>query len=626
MIITVKASSIWAFTLFLALSQQPRSPSEQELKRTSQRMEAVSMIQQAAAEATHWDNKNAAIQVLADAADLLWTDNPDQATRWLSKAWESINQVSELPQDERQAQFFTRSNQSELRTMVLNVARRHDAELYQSFLKKLQQDDAKETRHRGAFDDRTARSEQLLRMARQSLEADPEAAVALAERSLVDGISYSLQTFLTSLRKKNVALANHLFDLAITRFTRDEPDPSEGQILAGYLFQSGITFSASSSGQTILALNPAQQNLPAVASDEPQRAKRFLTAVFELVLARPVRLDSPEGKQRAQQILVLGNQVIRRYETFAPELTQSARGFLAQLQRQLSPDAEAGTLSETTRVAGNESTKPLTKEELYDAHISELENSAEKERNAMFKNVAYGKAAVTTKPVDYERGKRIAERIDDAELRDDVVSFVLYRAALFLVEQGDTNKASEIAPQIKNGARRAVAKIVISKKLLLAKVKDSAGGATLLARQRAFDMLADIERDLKGLGPSSDVARILLARSAVLGQLDQVQGLVALDQAIEVINKLDEFDFRVGAAPDLGVSVSASSGATVARPRSGFDLRSAIDPLVEGDFEDVVAAVGRLRAKELNGFARLETAKTFLRKTADAERTSAVSR
>jgi hypothetical protein len=139
-------------------------------------------------------------------------------------------------------------------------------------------------------------------------------------------------------------------------------------------------------------------------------------------------------------------------------------------------------------------------------------------------------------------------------------------------------------------------------------------------------MLADIERDLKGLGPSSDVARILLARSAVLGQLDQVQGLVALDQAIEVINKLDEFDFRVGAAPDLGVSVSASSGATVARPRSGFDLRSAIDPLVEGDFEDVVAAVGRLRAKELNGFARLETAKTFLRKTADAERTSAVSR
>jgi hypothetical protein len=491
--------------------------------------------------------------------------------------------------------------------------------LADKFLKELSQKEPDQKKTHGAFDDRTGRSEQLLQMAQQAVESSPDAAFALAEKSLVDGISYSLQNVLTSLRKKNVDSANRLFDLALARFSSREPDPSEAQVLAGYLFQSGFTFSANSSGQTILVMNPAQQNIPPVAASEPQRAGNFLTAVYEALLSRPIALDSPEGRQRAQQLIVLGDRVAGRYDTFAPELAQPARGFLTHLRGQLSTQSASPASSETARSApaGQDTTKRLTGEEIYEQRISELEDRAGREDNAKFKDIAYVEAALAAKPEDYQRAKRIADRIDDGDLRADAVSFVLYRAALFFVEQAEIEKAAEIAPQISDPLRRAVVQIGIAQRLLTLKSGNTGGGVSRLSRQRAFDLLTDIERDMKKAEPSSNVAKILLARAALLAKLDPMQAFIALRQAVQVINKLD-YNLRDGVAPDLGLGVSASSGATVARPRSGYDLRGAVDPLILTDFEEVSAVVEGLTTKEMNGMGRLEVAKLFLKKSASS--------
>jgi hypothetical protein len=262
----------------------------------------------------------------------------------------------------------------------------------------------------------------------------------LAEASLADGVSYSLQNVLTGLRKKNVALANRLFDLALARFGSSQPDSSEAEVLAGYLFLSGFTFSANSTGQTIMVMNPMQQNVPAVAPSEPQRARNFLVVVYQGILTRPISIDTPEDRQRAQKILNLGNRLANRYNTYAPDLAPAVQGFLAQLRSLLLPDGE--TTSATPSPTPGESTKRLTVDELYDKQISELEDSADKERNALFRKTAYVKAALATKPEDYLRGRRIAEKIDDDDLRADAVSFLLYRAALSFLAKGDLEKTS----------------------------------------------------------------------------------------------------------------------------------------------------------------------------------------
>jgi hypothetical protein len=602
-----------------ALSQQFAPTSEKELKRQRQRQQAISMVKQTAAEAPLWNDKNAAVQALAEAADLLWDETPGQAAKWLRKAWDMTNQVSSGPRDEKLKAFFTGSAQSELRTTVLSVARRHDTKLADELLKQMSEQEANDKTERGAFDDRTARSEQLLSMAQQIVDSNAEEAFSLAAGSLADGLSYKLQNILTSLRKKDVQLANRLFDLALAKFSSSLPDPAEAQILAGYLFRPGLTFSANSDGQQILVLNPAQQNLAAVASSEPQRAKSFLIAVYERLLTQPVAINTPEGKQRAQQILVLGNLIGSRYAGFAPELAPSAQGFLAQLHRLLVPITESDSISESSRIAskGEDSTKRLTKEELYEKNISELEDSAEKERNPAFRRVAYARAALATKPEDYIHAKRIAGNIDDDDLRADAVSFVLYRAALFFVENAEIEKASDISRTISDLPRRAVVRIAIAQSLLASKPGKIEPGEVNFAQQRAFEMLNDIDRDLNR-EPSAKAAKILFGRTAVLAKLNKDQALAALEQTVQMINKLDRFDLRDGSAPNLGLGGFSHSGSTVAGPKVGFGFRSAVERLITTDFEQISAVVGRLTPKEINGVGRLEVAKLYLQKTEDS--------
>ena len=111
--------------------------------------------------------------------------------------------------------------------------------------------------------------------------------------------------------------------------------------------------------------------------------------------------------------------------------------------------------------------------------------------------------------------------------------------------------------------------------------------------------------------------KIALGRTAVLAKLDEAQALVSLEQAVQMINKLESFDLRDRAAPDLGLGAAGTSGATVARPRIGFDFRSAIEPVIVTNFEQIAAMVERLTPKEVSGAARLEVAKLYLQKTKD---------
>ena len=280
------------------------------------------------------------------------------------------------------------------------------------------------------------------------------------------------------------------------------------------------------------------------------------------------------------------------------------------------PDSESGSVSGTSRTTSDsgDSTKRLTKEEFYEKNISDLEDSADKEGNAAFRKVAYVKAALATKPEDYVHAKRIAQKIDDDDLRADAVSFVLYRAALFFVEKAEIEKAIDIASTISDISRRAVVKIAIAQRLLPSKSEKVEPGEVNFAEQRALDLLNDIDRDLKREEPSANTAKILLGRTAVLAKLDKDQALASLEQTVQMINKLDRFDLLDGTAPNLGLGAFTASGATVAGPRIGFDFRSAIDPLITTNFEQIAAVADSLTAKELRGLGRLEVAKLYLKK------------
>lgn len=605
---------LFAASIFVSAQKRQPTPkilTEKERKLVSQKIQAVSMIERTAGEATFWDDKKTAVEALSDAADLLWAENAGQSARRLAKAWAMIGEVSDGEKDEKMSEFFNRSDKSALQATVLKIAYKHDAALAERFLKRLSESEPDERKDKGAFDDKSARSEQLLGLALQSIETNPNLAFSLAERSLADGISFTFQTVLTSLRQKDVNLANRLFDTALRRLST----PDEAQILAGYLFKSGFTFATDSSGGMILAVNPAQQNLPPVARSEPARAKNFLGAAYQAFFARPIALDTPENKRRAENLLVLGGQIAGRYNEYAPELAQPARLFLAQLQNQLRPDRQTEAATSESRLSSLP--KDATKEETYAALIADLEEKADKETDPVAKKLAYIRAAISTNAEDYKRGKNIAGKIDDEILREDVASFVLYRAALAFVEKKDVETAEELAAQTKEPLRRAVAKIAVAQ-LLLVPVRGEKPEQIDFKRQRAFSLLGDVQRDLKNEDASANLVKILFGATAVSSAFDKTQGLAVFEQSVQTVNKLDKFNLKDAAAPKLGIDLHSASSATVAAPRIGFGFAAAIAPLIETDFEQIAAAIERLTTKETRGVGRIELARAFFQKNKDA--------
>lgn len=601
-----------------ALPQEVARTSEKDLKRQRERAQAVLMVEQTASDAPLWDDRKSAVLALADAADLSWEQAPASARKWLAKAWELIDSVVEEPPNPSLKEFINRSHKSELQSIVLRVAHAHDRALAETFIKSLEDKELTEKKERGAFDDRTARSEQFLRLAQQAVDTNPDLAFALAQRSLVDGLSFTLQNVLTSLRRKSVDLSNRLFDLALARFSGSVTDPGEAEVLAGYLFQPGMTFSTNSAGSVIMSMNPMQRSDPVVAQSEPQRARAFLVAAYQAFLTRPMQTETPEAKMRAQKIWVFGTRNLGRYHTFATEFAGPARNFLAQLQTQIYPEGRGDPFSRDRQsgTGSDSTTKPRSEKEIYEARIADLEDRADKEAEPTAKKQAYVNAALAVDATDYERAKRIAEKIADDDLRSDVVSYVLYRAALAYVTQKDIDKALELATKLSNVQRRAMVKIAVAQSSLTSAGEGKPEPEELTVhQQRAFDLLRDVERDMKKETPSANAAKILLGRATLLGRLDKGQTLVSLSDAVLVINKLETFDLNDGSPPRLGLRMSSRSEALLDSPRLGFSFRRAVEPLIKTEFENLADLAGRFNRKEVRGAGRLAVAKLYLQAT-----------
>ena len=583
----------------LVAQQRSTSTNEKDIKRQRQQARAIALIEQVGSEAELWDDKRSAVEALANAADLLWDRNPSRSSKWLKKAWDLVGQVTESEQNPAIKEFVRQSDKAQLKAIVLRVAHSHDPNLADKLVQQIAEEQPEQKKERGAFDDRTSRSEQLLWLARQALETNPQLAFNLAQRSLTDGISFTLQNLMTGLRKKDVGLANQLFDLALARFSSGTPDPSEAEVLAGYMFLPGINYSSNAAGVVMMSMDSAFRGEPPASKSEPERARRFLLTAYQTFFTRPLPLETQEDRQRAQKIWVFGNRNLGRYDSVAPEFSVPLKSYLTQLESKLFPEGRGDPFG-TNRKASGEPAK--SDKERYESRIAALEERAEKTVDPAARNLAWVEVALAVDVEDYPRAKSYAEKISDDTLKADAISFVLFRSALAQVRKKDFDKATELAPQIANLPRRAVVKIAIAQ------------GLNDDQQQARFELLTDVERELRQEEPSANVAKILLGRVALVATLDRNQGLVALEQSLQAMNKLDHFDLKNTAAPRLGIKGSWRSENLADIPRVGFSFRSAVEPLIATEFDNLVNLTDTLKVREFRGLAQLEIARLFLEK------------
>jgi hypothetical protein len=562
-------------------------------------------------QALKWDDKQAAVRVLAQAADLLWRDNPERARAWLTRAWETTAELADEAADSSIRRFRNTSSQSQARAAVLIVAQKYDRPLADRLLNELA-DESKQPQHavrRGVFDDRTPRSEQLLNMALAVVEREPAAAADLAERSLVDGVSFQLQSLLIQLRLRDEAAANRVFDAAVNRLAVSSTNLSEAQVLASYLFTPGRVV-GSSGGAMALAVGtqtPALANTP--AESDLTRTRRFLSVMQRILLSMPVPATTAAPAQSTQEFVTLSASLGNGFRRYAPELWPPVELRLAQLMPALTPapaehrmPAPARERIATGQAAGAD------EKELNRLYAEGLEETAEKEQDPIARKLAFMRAALATTPEDLERGRRLAGKIDEDELRGQVISFLAYRAALRHLERGKVDEAVKVGVEARPIAR-AIILITAAQRTTAGHIDDSP--AQILGRRfQALDYLADAEKVLnRDAVPAALHVRLGLV--AALAPLDAQRAFAAFSLAITAINQDDSFDPAANSAPRI-VELAGDSPSLLPGIRSGYGFRDAVAPLAQTDFDGVVLAAAKLSAPAVRGTCMMEIARSVL--------------
>jgi hypothetical protein len=586
-----------------------KSVDEKESLLLQRRAKAINLVNSVTSDAPKWENKETAIRVLAEAADLLWDEDEISSRSWLQKAWDLTSKVEEKRNDETMRQFWRGSYRSKLKSIALEVAARRDSKLADKFLRQLQNETESGDSERGAFDDRTTQSEQLLRIALGLIESNPALAASLAERSLADGVSFNFQTVLVLLKQRDINLANRLFDAAVARVSANpNTQLSELQILQSFLFSPGLVSANGANGQTILAF-VAGQNPNAAPMVDAVRARNFLTAAHRILFAQQLPVDETSAVKFSQDFVLLSNTLAPHFRSYAPDLSVAVAAKTAQFAAKL-PKNRSLTATDEKQ---DESAKTLSPEKLYQKRIDELEAKAETENDPIAKKLAFAEAALNTNAEDFERGRFLAGKIEEEQLREEVLAFIFYRAALTYLEKGEIDKAIELSKKTPQSLNRAVALISIAHQLTTQKAKvNEEKWQAEMRRQQAIDLLFEAEKSFKRDEISADTARVLLGRVAVLALLDKSQAQNAFSEAIATINKVESFEPTDAAAPRLGLEGFGTSRFTVPRLSNGYGFRNALKPLIEDNFDVTIGSINNALSPSVRGACLLEAARFYL--------------
>ena len=588
----------------------PAEPDESPL-----REQARQLISSAAADAPKWDDERAAVRVLSKAADLLWNDDPARARAWLTRAWEISGKLRDNNEG-RSAVRVRGTARSRSRSEVLAVAQQHDSKFARQLVDTIaaETEEADDETRRGPFNDRTARSEQLLNLAAANVESNPAAAESLAERSLADGISFQLQDVLLRLRARDPNLANRLFDAALQTLMTSFSQPSEGQIIASYLFTPGRVLSLDAQSRLNVSVNPLAPTLAMTpAQDDPARARRFLTVMQQRLLAMPPPSTTANPSAYAQDFLTLISSLSGAYSKYAPDLWIP----LAQRVAQVAPDAapvKRSTAPDSVYARASGSAG-LSEAERHERYMDDLEEAADNETDPIARKLAYLKAALNTDVSELERGRRLASKIEEKELREQVVSFLSYRAALDALDK----KRVEEAVGLASGARpiqKAIILISAAQAIAAERPKGETEWQAGARSLRVLDLLTEADKLMKGEGGGSvDALRIRLGLVATLAGADPVRAYGSMGEVISLINGMKSFDFMETTVPRVPELGEPTAELLLPQIGGGYGITDAFKALARADFPGSVQLANRLDAPAGRGVVLLEIGVGILKST-----------
>lgn len=577
------------FVLITSVNAQTTRSGNQKAKKSEidselqqRRATAMSLLQSLAIEARSYSDESLRARVQAQIADVIWSHDKEAARTLFRRAWEIAEAVdqagasSNLPG--RPANNAGRTQpRPNLRREILNLASRRDHALGEEFLAKLTPKD--DAAPKGAARELSAtETAERLRLANELLETNnPGRALEFAGPALTQINTRAIE-FLVSLREHDAVTADRRFASFLTIAAADpESDANTVSLLTSYAFTPSIFLVVSRGGI------PSSNSYPPRAA--PQLQPQLRRSFFEVaagILMRPLtQIDQSSAGRAGTHFMVM---------RLLPLFQQFASDFVGPLNTQLAafgPEA-AQTTANTGEVALRRGLTP-DGEESKDAELTERLDRA---KSSDERDRAYAFAAMRAAEKADAGARELAEKIEDAETRKGVKTFVDYMLIRAVVKQ---KRADEALLLIRKAELPVILRAHFLTKVASLKVKDDP--------VRATELLDAALTETRRLDPgAADRAYSLVAVLRQFLVLDRTRSWELLSETIKAANSVPDF--------------TGERGQSALMLEGKFSIRLSVELAAATDLTDALRQLA-----EQNFYQTLDVSKTF---RGDAPRASAM--
>jgi hypothetical protein len=587
----------------------PKADPVAEARRTM----AVSLVTSLAEESRGFRDLVLRSRVQARSADVLWDSDPEAARALFKRAWDSAeaadDENAKRTDEQRRALQSSRGStvsrdQPSMRREVLRLAARHDRELGEEFLTKLDEARKRELEkapvpestsggtRRINPDNPPPDMAQRLGLARQLLQdGDVERAVQFADPAL-----YPVNTFgmniLDMLHEKNPDLADQRYMSLLSRAISDPvSDANTISLLSAYVFMPYLYVTVNKEGNSHTRRwndnNAAPENItPAL------RNAFFRTAAA--VLLGPIGEPDLSSSGRLGSFVVI-TRMLPLFEKFGMDQVPALRARLAQLTQEV-PERmrQADDPLYTRGIVPDEPSRDPVQDTLD--RLSRAKTADERDR-------VYFQAAMAASGKDLDRARELAEKIEDADTRKQTLAYLSYNAMRQAIRDKKPDEAIRFskAPDLTN----------IQRSWGLSE----AGG--LLAKtepERAAEVLDLANEEAKRIDQSSpDRVRSLVAVVTQFQKVDPARAWGMMGEVVKAANALGEFTGEDG---EMTSRVAFKGGGAMTNNSTveSFDLTGLFTALALDDFNRAVDLPKGFTSESPRSVAMLAIARTVLDK------------
>lgn len=564
--------------------QTPETKREAETKRKAKarQQQAASLLLSLATDARSFRDLTLRARSLASIADLLWDLDHNQSRVLFTKAWDA----AEAAERENTAPVH-------LREEVLRLAARHDRALAETFLESLkteQADEEAEVSRNSLWGPSEALSKRLALARNLLASGDVKRALEFAEPALGTATISTLE-FLTLLRAHDAAAADRFYANMVSRGPSGPEEANTVSLLSSYLFTPHMYVMFAPDGKAETSWR--ETTLPPINVDPQLRLNFFQTAAG--VLLQPVQ---PSEKNQNPGGLVIRYMVSQRllplFEQYAPSsLATSLRSQLPILRELISDDVTSAENEWLNKGLGRQSDEFKDREKSMLDQIDRAKTSAERDD-------LYLKLALLALENDKNTARDYADKIDESELRKQVLAWVDWAIALRAVEQKKFEAALALA---RKGELTHIQRVWI--------LTQVAGSLAESDREKALTVINDAIREVERIDNSDpDRPRGLFAIANALKGVDDTRAWEIAFDAVKAGNSAESFT-----GEDGKIFQGLTSSTQIFQrndPASDFDIKGVFGKLAATDADRTIELARAFQAEGPRAIATIAIARALL--------------